>query len=268
LTVAARVGPQDDIRQDLQNYNREVIRLQAGRFAVLSGEVSAGAGTGGGVFYGLIPGSESLGNILRRDELQAAGVVAQLETAERIWTEARPQSSTSIEEIRHSLVSDEEMRRIAPALDGISWQDFEKRQIQVRMCCQHRDLHCENVMVTAATGPAMIDYSEVGTATAVLDPVTLELGTLFHPASHVRAGAWPTVAQAERWDDLDFYLTGCPIPSFIKATRGWADRVGAGKRELYATVYAFAVRQLKYPTGSPELAVGIVRGVIAAYQRT
>ncbi len=59
---------------------------------------------------------------------------------------------------------------------SLTWADeFEDRNIQVRWCCAHGDLHGHNVLVATDGSACLIDYGDVMDAPASLDPVTLEL---------------------------------------------------------------------------------------------
>lgn len=268
LVTAARIGIRTEIKNELQGYNADIVRLPNGRFSVHAGEVFAGAGPLAGVFYRLLPDLESLAAVVRSDPTRASRVVNHLQPAERIWTEGRPQSARRVQDIRRYLVSDEEMQNVKQLLEGIDWESFENRNVQARICTQHGDLHCGNVMVDAHDEPVMIDYACVGEGTSCLDPITLEMSVLFHPDSKTVSGDWPTPAQVDRWDDLDTFTRGSPSEAFLRAARHWATEVAAGRREFYATAYALSVRQLKYADTDKVIAQGIIRAVVRAFQQT
>lgn len=268
LVVAARLGTEYEIRDELRRYAHEVIRLPNGRFSVHTGNVFAGAGPKAGAFYRLAGGLETLADLVKRDPQHAALVVERLESAETPWTERRPESSHVIGEIRRRLVPDLDFERIRDMLVGCEYPAFEQRRIQAKLCCQHRDLHCVNVLVDNHDEPILIDFADVGEAPASLDPLTLEFSALFHPSCRVDPKVWPTIAQAESWADLDAFVLGCPAEQFIRAARAWSMRTAAGLREVYATAYSLAVRQLTYTDTSKPHAIAIIRSVIAAFQRT
>jgi hypothetical protein len=114
--------------------------------------------------------------------------------------------------------------------------------------------------------PILIDFAQVGESTASLDPITMELSLLFHPASRVMSAAWPTVNHAEHWDQIEEFLDRCPAAPFVRAAREWAHRVAAGPREMYATTYALTLRQMKYPDTDKDLARAIVKAVVAGFR--
>jgi CheY-like chemotaxis protein len=268
LTAAAKIGSRSEIRKEIANYKRDVVRLPNGRYSVYVGEVFAGAGSTAGVFYRLIEGFRPLTALLQQDQNRAASVVRNLENALSVWSRDRPHSSCIVQEIRRRLVSDEDMFLIRGQLTGIDWESFEQRRIQAKLCCQHGDLHCENVLVEHNDEPIIIDFGRVGETVASVDPVTLELSLIFHPGCRLRSERWPTVAHLEHWDDINSFTENCPAALFIRATREWALASAAGQREIYATAYAFCVRQLKYPDTDVESATTIIRSVITASQLT
>lgn len=266
FAVAARLGTRMDIRKEIDNYNRDVIRLPNGSFSVYAGEVFFGAGAAAGVFYRLIPAFESLGSILEQDPARAAAVVRKLQAIEMAWTSGHPQTSRTIAEIRRNLVSDEQMLGLNSLLDGISWTEFERNSIQVILSCQHGDLHLQNILVRSGDEPILIDYAEVGKNAVSLDAISLELSPLFHPSSHVCSASWPLPAHLENWTDVDKFAESSPIEQFIRATRGWAIAVAAGNRERLAVGYAYAVRQMLYADTNKAFAQSIIRSVISSYQ--
>jgi len=58
-------------------------------------------------------------------------------------------------------------------------------------------------------------------------------------------------------DNLDAFTKGCPMEGHVRSCRKWAADVEAGDCGLHATAYAFAVRQLKFPTVNHELAIAV-----------
>jgi hypothetical protein len=231
-------------------------------------EVFAGAGSSGGLFYQLAHEyRESLFDILAIDQKRAAHVVTRLKQKLKQWRDGAPSRSLTVKDIREAVLSDSQISVVAPELAGVSWDRFENYGLQIRECCQHRDLHGLNVLVEGDE-PVLIDFGEVDTAAACFDPITLELSLIFHPSSENIRGEWPTAMQAEKWYDLDLYINGCPVPNFVRNCREWALEAKFGNRELYANVYAYCARQLKYAETNHSLALALIRGVIEAFERT
>ena len=132
--------------------------------------------------------------------------------------------------------------------------------MQATLGCSHGDLHGSNIFVSPA-GAQLIDYGDVGTAAASLDPVTLELSLFFHPDAPYRDGVWPSLEQAGSWGDLSTYIAACPFPDFVRDCRRWALRAGAGNREVAACAYGYLLRQLKYEDTNKALALALLDGV-------
>jgi len=128
----------------------------------------------------------------------------------------------------------------------------------------HGDLHGLNVLVTPEGEPTLIDYGDVRRANAALDPVTLELSVVYHPAMQGHLGGWPSEMQAENWGDIDVFCSGCPVEAFVRACRAWAVNVSAGEQEVLATAYAYSVRQVKYGNASLPLALRVAAGTVDA----
>jgi hypothetical protein len=82
----------------------------------------------------------------------------------------------------------------------------------------------------------------VGHVPDCLDPLTVELGLLFHPACNEIRGDWPKGGQAAKWANLDEFVSGTPLAPFIKDCRDWALNVQTVDKGVYATVYSYAVR--------------------------
>jgi hypothetical protein len=268
LVTVARIGTRAEIKKELQGYNADIVRLPNGRFSVHTGEVFAGAGALSGVFYRLLSDLESLASLVRSSPDRAARVVSHIQVAERAWTDGRPQSNRKVQDIRRFLVSDEDMPNVARILDGIDVPGFENRNVQIRICTQHGDLHSANVLVDAHDEPVLIDFARVGEGPSCLDAITLEMSVLFHPDGKTVSAEWPSPAQVDRWDDIDTFAQGCPAEAFVRAARRWAMEVAAGRREIYATAYALCLRQLKYPDTDKVIAQGIIRAIVRAFQQT
>ncbi|MDP9420147.1 MAG: phosphotransferase [Actinomycetota bacterium] len=211
--------------------------------------VRAGAGGSGGLFYRLAGGYErALFDIVRTDA--AARVVQLVRDRLAPWRDGAPVENATIDRVRSVLVEiddvPENQRDALAADEGI--------EVAMRRSTTHCDLHVFNVLVSDDEDAMVIDFAAVAQGPASVDPVALELSIIFHPDARDVCGDWPSVEQAENWDDFDRYVDGCPAPAFAEACRRWAFEVAAGDREVFASLYAYAARQLKFEDTRHEIA--------------
>ena len=92
----------------------------------------------------------------------------------------------------------------------------------------------------------LIDFGDTGPSVAAIDPVTLELSTIFHMQRSILPLDWPNEENMNAWVDVDRFIQGCSFGPFIKACREWALAEAASPEEVVAVAYGYAVRQLKY----------------------
>jgi CheY-like chemotaxis protein len=268
LVCAARLGDRPAIKAELAAYQTEVIRLRNGSYSPLAGDVFFGASRMAGAFYRLIEDYQTIAERLREDPTSATQLVAELRTIEGDWTSGVPAAPRQVKSIRQIAVTDPVLATLAPRLNGINIAEFERRQASCRLCTQHRDLHLSNILVGPHNQPILIDFASVGSAPASFDPVTLELSLLFHPVGRSLVGDWPSPEAAENWLDIETYVRNCPAAELVRACREWALAVGAGRRELLASLYAISVRQLQYADTNKELAQALIRCAIREFART
>lgn len=272
--AVAKLGTRADIAEEGRRFDQLVSRLEPRSTPRKLLELDAGAGANAGVFYGLAAGFERTAFAAAPGSVaDAASVVATIRACTSRWTDGVQQSRRTIQEVRRLTVSDKTCHELA-AKFGLEWlTEFETRQIQTRWCCTHGDLHGENVLLDNYGNAVVIDYGDVGEATASLDPVTLELSLLFHPKGPLRNSSigfagWPTEAQTRNWGNIDMYVAECALEPFVRQCRDWALGVAAGRREVAATAYAYLLRQLKYEDTNKELAIALLEGVRAFYDET
>ena len=249
------------IRQERDNYRRYINPLlQIGGYPSLGPEIEAGIGKRGALFYQLADEyTESLFDVLERDESEAVAIIQRLCDFFDPWTPTANQKVISIRALREQRLSDSNFEQFRDAIG--SPESFEETEQELTTGYQHGDLHGLNVLCSASGRVVVIDFGSVGPAPTCIDPIILELSILFHRDSPFRSISWPVKEQIDAWFNLEEYLPGCPIPEFITKCREWANRSGR-TTDLPPVVYTEAVRQLKYGDTYHERALGIARAAI------
>jgi CheY-like chemotaxis protein len=255
--VVVKLGSLTSVIREASKYETVAARLPVGLGALVLHVVRAGAGKRGALVYQLADEhTRSLfGLIDAREDSEAARVVVRLQERLSVWAASAPEVVRDLAALRRPLVSDMELHQagtVVPIERSI--------EVNVKDAMSHGDMHGLNVLVNNQNEPTLIDYGEVRKANAALDPVTLELSMLYHPAMVGKLAGWPTEEQASVWYDLDQYCVGCPVEGFVRACRGWAIAVSAGREELLATAYAYSIRQTKYGDNNKALAMSVALG--------
>lgn len=225
--------------------------------------VKAGTGSRAGLFYSLAAGyDQTLFDLLATNPDQAATVVDQIADGLEPWHGSASPVRWTVRHIRRMLVRDDRLGELRVDPD---WKTtaLEARQVPCSRCRSHGDLHGGNVLVNGTGRGMLIDFARAGIATAALDPVTLEVSAVLHPDSYVDLKGWPTKEQAELWALESEYVRDSPILSFVEACRRWLYRVQRSDRESVATLYAYALRQLRYEDVDLDLAAAYSRGAAA-----
>ena len=266
--AVAKLSTLEDVRQEGDRYDNHVTRLAPVATPRKLATLEFGGHKLAGVFFGLAEGfDKSAFDIASNAPEQSESVIRNVEAAMARWIEEVPETRRSIEQIRQRVLSDESLKEVRNRF-GLDWiPEFENRDIQARWGCSHGDLHGCNVLVSPE-GVALIDYGDVCDGPASLDPVTLELSLLFHPDAPESADAWPSAEQLMGWGDLDTFLEGCSFAQFVRECRDWAQRAGAGAREVAASAYSYLVRQLKYGDTDKERALALLDGVRTFYDES
>ncbi len=267
IMSVARIGSFDDIATERERYRTEIVKLANGAFPPVTAEFSHGAGGFAGIFYQVV-GVEvrSLFDELTANPGAAAAAAGRLRQDQATWHGARQVERLRVSAVRRALMGDVALQMHNHHLDGIDVADVENVEIDVARCVQHCDLHCGNVLFDDGGRPMLIDYPDTRGAFASLDPIALELSTIFHKDAPDRAG-WPTDAQAGRWTDLDAYCRGAAYEPFIRSCRAWAGSVAGSPQEVLAVAYSYALRQLKYEDTDKALVRAIVNACIAELVR-
>ncbi len=109
----------------------------------------------------------------------------------------------------------------------------------------------------------LIDFGDAGRSFSTVDPITLELSTIFHMQRERLPAGWPTEGILSQWSSIGSYTQGCGFGPFIAACRDWANAEAASPEEVFAVAYGYAMRQLKYEDTDKALARSLIRVCIA-----
>lgn len=268
--MVAKLNDLSETEDEEKRYRSFLGGMGATCFAPLMETLLAGAAGRSALFYSLAQGFDvSLFECLEKSDSEAATVVKNLFDAIEPWREGAKSMAVELRAIRASLVSDEHLGELPDEVKALLDSAGEDQAVNVRWSTTHGDLHGSNVLVKDGSIPVLIDYGRLGKMSACLDPITLELSAVLHPDSKVDLEGWPSPQQAEHWNDLESYLSGCPIAEYVTACRSWTEAVVRADREKDATVLAYALRQLLFPDDiDPDLprsyAAGAVRRLEAA----
>lgn len=260
MTAVAKVARLTGIEDEGKRYRDDVTRLAPGGFPPLSLTVDVGVGNQGGLFYGMV--GDNLESLFERLAANHAGidlVPAEIRSIEKRWYQARRAQDVQVGQIRRKFIGDAALHDFRTHLAGIDIGPIESTNVRVGYCCQHGDLHCANVLFADRGQAMLIDFGDVGESYSAVDPVTLELSTLFHKQRSMLGDGWPTVEHIDSWADVDRFTAGCAFAQFIRGCRQWAVAEAGSANEVVAIAYAFAVRQLKYEDTNKEWARALIR---------
>jgi CheY-like chemotaxis protein len=263
ITAAAKVASLSDIEDEQVRFATYISRLPPGAYPAIAQSVAVGAGAFGGLFYQMVGANvESVFDRLSGGRPGLASVPGLLRQIQGPWQAAANPEPVSVGRLRRKLLSDTAIPRIRAELQDIDISAVEVIQVPASQCCQHGDMHGANVVFTDGNQPMLIDFGDCGPSFAVIDPITLELSTIFHSQRIRLPGGWPTAQAMRAWSDVDRYCDGCQFASFIRECRAWAVAVAGSEAAVVAAAYAYGMRQLKYPDTDKELARELIRGCI------
>lgn len=264
-TSAAKVSSLKDIADERGRYDAEISRLLPGGYPSLTVAIDAGAGDYGGLFYGMVGDSvESLFKRLAVGHASLPQVPARIRAIETPWYLAKEVRDVSVAQIRRRMIGDVSLHEVAEHLQGIDTTAIEARIVRTGHCSQHGDMHCANVVFAGAGDGMVIDFGDAGPSVGTLDPVALELSTIFHAQHSLLPTAWPTEQHMEKWVTVAEFVKDCSFATFILGCREWANEAAASPEEVIAMAYAYAMRQLKYDDTRKPLLRALISACISA----
>lgn len=257
-----KVDRQGELREERARALTSSALLGRNVMPPLVGEVWSGTGGAGALIYRFADDCpRSLFELAQEDEVAAVACLRSLRDSLRPWNDLESVQLTRVADLRRRVISDERLHERFQVPD--EWRRFEEKEILVRCARLHGDLHGNNVLVAHDGSPVMIDLRRVADGPACLDPVLMELSVVFLPEQPFFGHSWPSAEHARSWTHIEAYAESCPIPHFIGECRTWANEVAGSREALLATVYADALRQLKYGDTRHDVAVGIASAVVA-----
>jgi hypothetical protein len=266
-TAAAKVSTLPETKAEAERYQNEILRLRPGGFPQLAAKIEVACGNVGGLFYGMVGETvESLFNRIATGHPTVPQIPSELRNILGPWYQGKRIEQTQVAQVRRRFIRDTALPGIQEHLNGINTGDIERNIISAAICCQHRDLHCANVVFDERGHAMLIDFGDTGEAYASVDPVTLELSTVFHSQHATISNSWPGEAAITAWLNLDEFTRDCPFAAFISECRAWANAEAGSVGEVVAVAYGYAMRQLKYHDTDKVLARGLIRACIAYFE--
>ncbi len=254
----AKCGPNNEILLDAANYDNYISRLNPSSTPRKLRYIEYGAKAQAGVFYGLASDYNMSFFKSSKNNQNTKEIRNYLKKMTVEWQQAKSHTRISIQEIRRNLVSDKNASVVFSEFK-LDWaESFEAMEIQINSSFYHGDLHGENVLVDTEKGlTTLIDYGDINQGPITIDPITLECSFLFHPNGIIDS-EWPKIENLENWEDIEKYSDGCPVADEIHFCREWANEVKGSNRELAASLYSYALRQLKYGDTDKEIALSLL----------
>jgi len=266
LATVAKLGSLTEIQAEIAAFDRDAKRLPIGFFPPITDTIDKGACGAAAVFYTLAEGyARSLFDLLAEDEAAAVRALSTVRERMGIWINARTMRRATIAEARRRTLWDETFAEVVAA-NNLDVAGIDAKALQYGESCLHGDLHGTNILLDPANQPVLIDFGDVGPGPSCVDPVTLDLSTVFHPDA-VRLGISAKVEPAlSSWPDPDAYYAAHPYPNFAKACRDWAYDVAGTDLAVLAAGYAYALRQLRYDTVGKAVTRGCLDAICEAIQ--
>lgn len=254
--VLVKLQPRGAARDEKKRYDLNVPnKLRLGYFAPSAADpFEHGLRKQAALFYSLAAETTSLFGVAAVDPHRAADIIQSMEEDHSPWTSEHHATEINLGDLRRARLPDEDPRA-APLL-YLPWrEEVEAHDVELRVCTSHGDLHGLNVLVDPADRATLIDYGDVGLASAALDPIALEMSFLFHKDGPKESRS-RTLEQLRLWSVVEEFGDGSHYAPVLRQCRSWASRT-APRETVLATAYAHAVRQLKYSDVSHEEALAV-----------
>lgn len=226
----------------------------------LTDSIVVGAGRLGATTYRYADGfDEDLFSVLESDPASGATAARSLQDLPGMDPSKAASIQSTVAEIRRDVVGGNDLTAVGEHESAI--RSLDNIRITTRKMTQHGDLHCGNVLVDGDGSPMVIDYADARRTFSTLDPITLELSTIFHPDGKACREDWPSLEQLTQWWELDNFVIGCPFEDYVRACRAWTQNAAGSQEDIDAMVLAYGIRQAGMSKPSP-MAIPLIEAAI------
>lgn len=265
-----KCGKHIDIDTDAQNYTKYINRLTPEASPRIFGHYQFGAKSSHGVFYGFAENHNDSFFKAMCEKRISQELFASIKSLFIPWHSASTYKNDTIANIRRMLVNDEKTEELIKKYDiEHCSKRFEKKSVTYKHSCIHSDLHGENILLNTESKKAvLIDYGDINEGAIILDIITLECSSLFHPSikDYIELGDWPTDIDINNWNNEKNYISNCPFPDSVVFCRSWLKDLDIGNREIAAGLYSYSLRQLKYPETNKQVAISLIKKAYDLYE--
>jgi CheY-like chemotaxis protein len=245
----AKLGRADRIQRERLAMDNHVELLKMGVATPLLNHLYLGLHGFAGIFYPLAEGyDKTFFDTVGEKPNEAAVIPERLRDGMQRWAGAGNVREVSVGDIRRRMLTDDALQEIRGGMEIPRCDEVEGIRVRSLEASIHGDLHGGNVLVSGSGLPVLIDFGDVGVGFSCQDPVALELSLVFHPDGVAKGISAQLVSRLNEWPDIDAYTRGNPFATVIQACREWAYRQAGSDDAVLAAAYAYAIRQLKYPT--------------------
>ncbi len=258
--AVARIGNRSKISEESRKYDSMVGALGIGSFPSKLCLLEYGAKNSSAIFYRLANNhDQSLFDLTKTTPESCLTVINNLRETLKPWETGSTVIRKKISEIRQCLLKDAHKEAIKETF-SLSWIDeIEDLTISVRWGRTHGDLHGGNILVSKDLIPVLIDFGDVSEGALPLDVSTLLLSHFFHPETANELissiGVYKITASIENLKFPAEWSLSEPMNFIIQ----WlTSHSSESARTIYASIYSYTLRQLKFEDTNKELALALL----------
>lgn len=258
--AVARIGDRKKISEESLKYDTMVGALGIGSFPSKLCLLEYGAKNIAAIFYRLAnQHNQNLFDLIQAGSETSLKVIENLRETLIPWKEGSTIIRKTISEIRRCLLKDEHKNSIKDAY-SLAWIDeIEELTASVRWGRTHCDLHGGNILISRDLSPVLIDFGDVSEGALPLDAATLFLSPFFHPDTAndliESIGITEIISAVERLETTSNSTLSPTINFTLKWLREYSSDAD---RTIYASIYSYTLRQLKFDDTNKTLALGIL----------